>query len=559
MATTGDMPPKRLVLCFDGTDNTAKDRTNVWRLHRLIADKDAGGRFQDSRYFKGVGTSLWSSVSGSVFGRGASDRVREGYDWLADNYEPGAHIFIFGFSRGAFIARSLIQMIATCGLPEKSCQGWRAKVAFDYYSKIVAGATGAHAIYRLAYWQRNGGKPSDFDDTCEQLDKLVESRQVGQVKIRMVGLWDTVGALGKRFLRDDAPIRGMSGRHNVRLPTAVESAYHAVAIDEHRPMFHVTLWREFLPKGQQQSKHSTDLFEQRWFPGAHSDVGGGYGDDRLPDLSLAWMLDKARCRGLEFAGNVVPESGAYLAPAHDSFELFAAGALDTWDKLIPGKQRYYRRIGRLVVPAKTTHVPPVEGYLQAVNETIDGSVEKRWDENEAYRPQNLVDHYQVTCNKRVANLVQRTARIYAKEYWNRTGVFLTPGVTYEVNVVPNLGEPLIDKRPEFTAHSISGADWDSVAHKSFGAVPGKRYKDAKWFELIGTVDEKYPFVVKDGGKFVVDVPGELVCYFNDVRLKWLYLNNSGWRVLDVTRTASSQQHTPAVAGPGAPPVVDPEP
>jgi hypothetical protein len=126
---------------------------------------------------------------------------------------------------------------------------------------------------------------------------------------------------------------------------------------------------------------------------------------------------------------------------------------------------------------------------------------------------------------------QRTRRIYARQYWNRTGVFLRPGVRYRACVVPGVGEPLRDA--SFTALSIDGEDWTSLAHKSASLLHGKRMDDAKWFALIGTVDKKYAWVMKDSGEFTVPLGGELLCYFNDVQIEWFYDNNSGWVVLEV--------------------------
>lgn len=528
-------PSKRLIVLFDGTDNTPKDRTNVWRTHELLADTDAAGVPQDKQYIQGVGTEFGELVRGSIFGTGVARKIREGYEWLVEHYQDGAEIYVFGFSRGAFAARSLVQMVSTCGLtrPETLAE-WSVEQAFDRYESITCQDTEViHPIWRLRYWQRHGEeKPSGWAPTTDDA-RLMDNKKVRVVKVRMAGLWDTVGALGTDAIRNKGASTQKSAAHNVRPTKAQEYGYHALAIDEHRPMFDVTLWRTFVEAGKEAEAMATyaKYYEQRWFIGAHSDVGGGYGDDDLPDLSLHWMMQKASGLGLQFTHAVEPRPGAWHDQVHDSFKAFAGHVLTIWDKLIPGDQRHYREIVRKPKTLKTGG--GAEGLLWSINETIDESVVRRWAEDPTYRPPALVEYFRRNPQALPANTTtsQRTRRIYASRYWNETGVLLRPGVTYRITVVPNVGEPLRDAG--YTARSIEGEDWTSFAHKAASLVHGKRKDDAKWFALIGTVDKKQPWVVKDGGTFAVPVGGQLVCYFNDVQIEWFYENNSGWVVLEV--------------------------
>lgn len=102
---------KRLAVFLDGTWNSVGTNTNVWRLRCLCADQDADGVRQLRYYDQGV-----NGIFGGGWGKGLSENVKEAYDWLVDNYEDGDQIFIFGFSRGAYTARSLAGLIAICGL-----------------------------------------------------------------------------------------------------------------------------------------------------------------------------------------------------------------------------------------------------------------------------------------------------------------------------------------------------------------------------------------------------------------------------------------------------------
>jgi uncharacterized protein (DUF2235 family) len=106
-----------LTLLFDGTWNDPQDRTNVFRLCTSPADhaKDRGR--QRFFYDPGVGTNRLTRLRGGLFGYGLSRHLRKGYDWLARHYAQGDRIFIFGFSRGAYTARSLVGLIRKCGLP----------------------------------------------------------------------------------------------------------------------------------------------------------------------------------------------------------------------------------------------------------------------------------------------------------------------------------------------------------------------------------------------------------------------------------------------------------
>ena len=107
---------KRLALFLDGTWNSVDSNTNVWRMRALAAAKSKDGKPQLVYYEVGVNGFL-----GGVFGQGLDDNIRLAYDWLIENYNDGDEIFIFGFSRGAFTARSLAGLIAIDGILKAGC------------------------------------------------------------------------------------------------------------------------------------------------------------------------------------------------------------------------------------------------------------------------------------------------------------------------------------------------------------------------------------------------------------------------------------------------------
>src|SRR5689334_12908982 len=131
--------PKRIVVCCDGTWNTAGQQhngkpaaTNVDRLRRLIPRVCADGVPQRVFYEEGVGTKPWELLRGGAFGYGLSQNVVSAYEFLVDEYEPGDQVYLFGFSRGAFTARSLAGMVRKSGILERSNTS-RVREAFELY------------------------------------------------------------------------------------------------------------------------------------------------------------------------------------------------------------------------------------------------------------------------------------------------------------------------------------------------------------------------------------------------------------------------------------------
>jgi len=222
----------------------------------LCADKSADGATQLRYYDQGV-----DGVFGGAWGKGLSENVCEAYDWIVDHYEDGDEIFIFGFSRGAYTARSLAGLIAICGLLDPG------------------GALGVNQLY--GRYKREGGDRSIYklagaSDglTLEEQWVLKYSRET---HVKMVGVWDTVGAVGIPLLSIEGISSSTLRFHHTGLRRPIQHGFHAVAIDEHRPKFAPTLWTVRTPPDRPQSPiRAVQSIEQRWFVGAHANVGGGY-------------------------------------------------------------------------------------------------------------------------------------------------------------------------------------------------------------------------------------------------------------------------------------------
>jgi hypothetical protein len=196
--------------------------------------------------------------------------------------------------------------------------------------------------------------------------------------IKFIGVWETVGALGV----PDVPwIKwGSDPFLDTNLRVSETFAFHAVAIDEHRKAFAPTLWTKYVPKdpaAPQTAPRPLSQVEQRWFVGAHANVGGGYVGDPLPDVPLKWMMNKAALCGLSFSKPLVINGGTGTSPITDSYGEFLDGAY----KLI--EPPFYREIDRTPEERSAT-------IIHTINETVDVSVFDRWRATASYRPSNLV-------------------------------------------------------------------------------------------------------------------------------------------------------------------------
>lgn len=351
---------KRLALFLDGTWNDTDDNTSVWRLRSLCAPVGKDGVPQVTYYDAGLGTRVGERLLGGMLGVGIDQNVRKAYEWLVENYEAGDDIFIFGFSRGAFTARSLAGLLSICGLVKPGAPLGVGQL-YSRYRHIDRNRGSIRMIKEAA----DAGKPP------ESLEEKWLLRLSRPINITMVGVWDTVAAL-------DLPGLGIHQFLDPYLRHDVQNAFHALAIDENRHMFAPTLWTQSSPvdKGKPDIRRDFSSVEQRWFIGAHANVGGGYPSDNLPQIPLCWLAGKAESLGLTLRDTIDVDEGGELAPVADSYASFLGGAY----RLVT--ERYYRPIG----------APPeeVDGFWVAtVNETIDASVFKRWQVDPSYRPKGL--------------------------------------------------------------------------------------------------------------------------------------------------------------------------
>jgi uncharacterized protein (DUF2235 family) len=348
---------KRLVLCCDGTWNSADQTrndipcpTNVVRIAFRIAK-----RIDDLRqivyYGQGVGTgNSLDRFTGGAFGKGVEDNIFDAYRFLVANYEQGDELYLFGFSRGAFTARSIAGMIRKCGILSR-----------EHVNRYI----NALKLYRTE---------EDPDEEGPTTFRSKYSVNKGNsTPIQFIGVWDTVGALG-------IPLRGLRNLtrrkhqfHDTELSGSVKVACHALAIDERRSPFKPTLW-QYKPKVGQ-------TVEQVWFPGVHSNIGGGYPDRSLSDVSLKWMIEKAKDAGLAFDEKV--EECHLLSP-------------DPTGKIYQSKKGLYRMTKGYdrVIGFSEKRIREEGSNIEGEDPTqrVDQSALDRWDSDPTYRPLALLDY-----------------------------------------------------------------------------------------------------------------------------------------------------------------------
>jgi hypothetical protein len=359
--------PKRLVVCCDGTWNTADQAhaglpcpTNVTKIALSIAREDAAGVRQRVYYHRGVGTSRWERLRGGAFGLGLSGNVFDAYHFLIDNYEPGDELFFFGFSRGAFTVRSLAGLVRNCGILRQ-----------ENADRIGE----AWALYRSQAEHPRGVESTLFRRVYSHYPR-----------IHFIGVWDTVGALGvpslgPRWLRP--VVRRLNRRwefHDTELSTRIDGAFQALAIDERRAAFEPALWH-------QQPGASGQELRQVWFTGVHCDIGGGYADTSLSDIALLWMAGRARDYGLAFQpGAFSPGDSTKKAPRESISFTVAPDPMtkphSSWTKFYQLIKPVDRPIGQAA--SKPDHLDGAE-YLAT-------TAKQHYDESLSYRPPALADY-----------------------------------------------------------------------------------------------------------------------------------------------------------------------
>ncbi len=338
---------KRIAIFCDGTWNTPdileggkSCQTNVVRMANALSQRSKDGTAQLLYYDTGIGSegSLIARTYDGATGTGITNNILQAYRFIIQNYEQGDELYFFGFSRGAYTVRSLSGLIRNSGI-----------LKIENPELVER----AYSIYRS---RRANLQPRAIEATLFRKTFAVEDITV----LKFIGVWDTVGALGNPLL-----LNGILSRrnqfHDPEISSRVRNAFHALAIDEKRKNFEATLWH-------QTGDCKDQILEQVWFPGVHSDVGGGYPDTGLSDIVLNWMLEKAESCNLNF--DPVEMNLDPMAEMHESYN---------------GFYKLQHPLSR-----------PIGLSIQGMGKTFESlhpSVIERYRNDETYRPANLVDYF----------------------------------------------------------------------------------------------------------------------------------------------------------------------
>ena len=270
-ATPEVLPRKRgsttHVIIMDGTMSTLVEghETNAGLSYKMLAELDGD---ISVFYEHGLQWSSWRRSGDVLMGRGINHQIRRAYGYLASRYRTGDRVILLGFSRGAYAVRSLAGVIDMVGLLHSN-QATQRRIRDAYRHYRRAPQSGSAKRFSKAY--------------CHS-----------EVKIEMIGVWDTVKSLGL-----NAPVLwrfsvAKHAFHSHALGPSVQNGYHALAHDETRVVYSPVLWTT--------NDSWTGHMEQMWFRGAHGDVGGELGGmpqvRPLSNIPLVWMLEKAVKHGL---------------------------------------------------------------------------------------------------------------------------------------------------------------------------------------------------------------------------------------------------------------------
>jgi uncharacterized protein (DUF2235 family) len=485
---------KRLFVCCDGTWNSDSDEfqgvpvpTNVVRFFNALSEYGDDGVAQLRYYHVGVGANegrVRRLIDGAL-GIGLSRDIRTAYKWLSDHYEEDSEIFVIGFSRGAFTARSLVGMLHHCGLPHEA--SWAlVKQAWNLYRldpKI------AENLSRQERFRIEHGKPPP---------------------VRFLGVWETVGALGIPEIMNFFGFRRQRFEfHDTTLSPEVERAVQGLAIDEQRNNFFPTLWTD--GDGCDPARVT-----QVWFPGVHADVGGGYKETGLSDATLKWMIGEAAQCGAVFESEMLRQ----LAHADQLSPSAIHGVLHN------SLTGFYRKIG---------FRPRSFPYLAKGSRRCSESVSALALSRQAGPP-----IFQAPYRPNIDPATAVQVRIFASPLWNWTGIFMKEGVHYRFKV-PD-GQTWLDGDHASGAEGTPG-NW---LQRLFAW--SRRVRGANWFELCGAISypgqpgetgtPPQPFYFRIGKEAEIKAPysGYLYCFANDA--SWAYWNNQGSLRVEIAESSA---------------------
>ncbi|ORZ13160.1 hypothetical protein BCR42DRAFT_378374 [Absidia repens] len=290
---------RRIILCMDGTWENPLSNTNVFRWFEHV--NMSPHTFENEQwiqipgYFKGVGLTDTGQEDpvGAAIGQGIDQQILDAYQFLGNtihDYEKD-EVWVIGFSRGAYAARSLVGMLYNVGM-------------LGAHQMTPQNLISAYDFYRHRSLDTTPESPEAY--------KFRETYECQNPSIRFLGCFDTVGSLGiprLPFYLGGSIFQQLFHQkyqfHDTNISPYVQSAFHAISIHEQRQWFRPVLMK------YAEKPYCKQELTQIWFPGVHQDVGGGVDEHApdtshyvLPNKSLQWMMERGQERGMVFTKTI---------------------------------------------------------------------------------------------------------------------------------------------------------------------------------------------------------------------------------------------------------------
>lgn len=299
---------KSIFVLFDGTKNTPESGTNIWKLYDLLTSSKSSDPQLKAIYIEGVGTTK-EPILGPAFGRGMQDRILRGYEFITNSFSPGDGVYILGFSRGAHEARALAGLIAYAGIPPANENADSLRKTTKKILKIVKRKNDKDFLSAWKEW-KHGDQPLLASVIHNNRSLRINVRPIS---IEFVGIWDTVPGSSFKEFGDCKELPDMrdGDRYKSDSYPPIKEFAHAVSFDEKRSKFTPLL---LCPAINDQLTSVNEV----WFPGAHSDIGGGYEGDAskgLPAISFNWMIN-ALSKHYKFSNSIVKSDENAKGLAH---------------------------------------------------------------------------------------------------------------------------------------------------------------------------------------------------------------------------------------------------
>jgi uncharacterized protein (DUF2235 family) len=425
--------PRNLVICCDGTNNQiAGPATNVRRLYSMLVRDEKQLTYYDS----GVGTTpaadfltswgrtLGKALDGAI-GLSIRHHMLKAYRFLVTHYQPGDRIWLFGFSRGAYTARALAAALFSFGLLRPELLGLEDLLWENFDRLRGASRTGTKkhdttADADLSPDDEDQENDNDHEEKPTPRKKTKKKEEPNffhtaakfrttfsrtddpswwtgthyRVRIHFCGVWDTVSAFGTFVDEKTLP-------YTSQCPSLVH-VRHAMALDERRTMFRANLFK-FQPKETKKTVKYLESLKQVWFPGVHSDVGGGYpqAESQLAKIALEWMIQQSEALGLRIdqrkRGEImngekkfVREYGPAadpLADAHESLEGLWNAVELMCTRRFDGQQNRERWFAPNLWRPRPVQNFDMNGV--PIDPVLHQSVLTRMEGRKDYRPKNL--------------------------------------------------------------------------------------------------------------------------------------------------------------------------